>query len=308
MDKRWDEVFTKKIQRIQRVFDIEKVSNAPTDTNSISKYYRINKIPYSIIYRGHDAVHLGITYGEIYDRKKDILEQAKIVSKYLNDNSLRVLELGTGRGINSTYLAKKFPKTQFTGLDLAGGHSNYAIKSSKEINNFDVVIGDFHDLSRFKNEEFDLIFVVEAICYASDDMKIFNEVNRILRKNGKFIVIDAFSDKKNLSQHEAVVKKIVEKGMAVPNFTQFEEFKKIGTNAGFELAEETDLSKNVIPTLSRVEKYANWFYGFPLWLQKLFVKIFPPEFSYNSISGYLMKDSIEAGLYRYLVFVFKKTS
>lgn len=304
----WNNIFEKKLAKVNKIFDIEKVHNAPTDPSSVSKYYKINRIPYSIIYRGHDAIHLGITYGEIYDRKEDILEQARIVEKYLPKNATKVLELGTGRGINSGYLASKYSGIKFIGLDLKGGHTHYAQKKASKTNNFLVEIGDFHDLSRFEKETFDIVFVVEAICYSTDDKKIFNEVKRILKDNGLFIVIDAFSSKKNPTAIELIIKKGIEKGMAVPEFTHYNEFKEIAKKSGYSLIHEEDLSKYVMPSLKRVEKYANWFFSFPLPIQKFFVSIFPEEFNNNAISGYFMSDSVLSGLYKYMVFVFKKNN
>lgn len=301
----WQKVFSYKLSKIAKVFDPNRVINAPTDAKAVSKYYKINKIPYSIIYRGHDAIHLGITYGEIYDRKEDILEQARIVEKYLTPGAKNVLELGTGRGINGGYLAKKYPNINFIGIDLPGGHIDHAHSKAKDIKNFEVKEGDFHDLSSFPSDHFDLVFVVEAICYAIDDKKVFKEVKRVLKDKGVFIVIDAFADKKNPTEDEKLIKKLIERGMAVPSFTQFEDFRKEAMESGFNVIKEEDLSKYVLPSLARVEKYANWFFNFPLWLQKFFVKIFPPEFSYNSLSGYFMKDSVNSNLYKYMLFVFK---
>lgn len=299
-------IFANKLKTTKKVFDPNKVINAPTDANAVSRYYKINKIPYSIIYRGHDAIHLGITYGEIYNRKEDILEQARIVEKYLSLETKNVLELGTGRGINGGYLAKKHPNINFIGIDLPGGHIDYAFKKAKEIKNFEVKKGDFNDLSDFPDKQFDLVFVVEAICYATDNKRVFKEVKRVLKDKGIFIAIDAFADKRNPTDDEKLIKKLIEKGMAVPSFTQFEDFRKEAMESGFNVIKEEDLSKYVLPSLARVEKYANWFFNFPLWLQKFFVKIFPPEFSYNSLSGYFMKDSVLSGLYKYMVFVLRK--
>lgn len=302
----WQEIFSYKLNKIGKVFDINKVINTPINSKAVSRYYKINKIPYSIIYRGHDAIHLGITYGEIYDRKKDILEQAKIVEKYISNDTKNILELGTGRGINSDYLARKFPNINFIGIDLPGGHINYAIKKSKKLKNFNVRKGDFHDLNSFPANHFDIVFVVEAICYSTDDKKIFREVKRVLKNKGIFIVIDAFADKRNLTEVEEQVKELTEKGMTVPDFTQYEDFRNIAIEAGFKVKDEKDLSKYAMPSMKRVEKYADWFFSWPVFVQKFFVKVFPPEFTNNVLSGYFIKDSIDSGLSKYMEFVFEK--
>jgi ubiquinone/menaquinone biosynthesis C-methylase UbiE len=304
--KDWNEKFEFKLNKIKNVFDIEKVLSAPTDVKSIAKYYKINIIPYSIIYRGNDFIHTALSKNNVYDRENDILEQARIVEGYFDKDTKRVLELATGRGANSFYLSEKHPEFEFVGLDLPDGQASFAIKKSKKTKNFRVVEGDFHDLSQFPENHFDIGFIVEALCHSSDKAKVLREVRRVLKPGGRFIIFDAYTKDRKLTETEITIKKLVERGMAVPDFPFISDFKKIINDSGFRIVKEEDLSPMTIPTFKRIEKYANRFFNFRRPIQKAIVKIFPPIFLYNAISGYLLKDSIESELSRYMLFVIEK--
>ncbi len=305
----WQKVFSYKLKKIKKVFDIDKVLNNPTDPASIAKYYKINIIPYSIIYRNNDFIHTALTEeGKPYDRKKDILAQARMVEEYFNKDTKRVLELAAGRGANSEYLAKKYPEIEFTGLDLPNGQISFAHKKANKLKNFKAVEGDFHDLSRFPDKHFDMGFIVEALCHSNDKEKVLKEVKRVLKPGGLFFIFDAYTEDKKLNENELIIKQLIERGMAVPDFPFISDFKKTIENAGLKIVQQKDLSNMTIPTFKRIERYANKFFNFPHPLQKIITKIFPPIFTYNSISGYLLKDSIESRLSRYLFFVLEKRS
>lgn len=304
--KNYDEVFEYKLKKIGKVFDIQKVLDAPTDVKSVAKYYKINILPYSIIYRESDFIHTALSENNVYDRKKDILAQARIVESYFDKNTKNVLELATGRGANSLYLAKKFEKINFVGLDLPNGQVSFAKKKAKDLNNFNVVEGDFHDLSQFSKNHFDFIFIVEALCHSKNKTKVLSEAKKVLKPGGLILIFDAYTSDRKISKNEEIIKKLIERGMAVPDFPRISEFKKIISSSGLKIEKEEDLSQKTIPTFKRIEKYANKFFNFPSAIQKTITKIFPETFTFNSISGYLLKDSIESNLSRYMLYVLKK--
>lgn len=307
MSSDWSKIYSRKLIKVKRVFSVDKVLNVPTDPDSIAKYYKVNIIPYSVIYRGNDFIHTALTPpGHPFNKDGDLLAQARMVEEYFDKETKNVLELATGRGANSFYLAKKHPEINFYGLDLPGGHTDFAIKKSKETKNFQVKQGDYHDLSGYPEGFFDLVFIVEALCHSEDKTKVMKEVKRVLKKGGRFIIFDAYTTDEKLTQDEELVKKLVERGMSVPDFPRVSDFRNMIKNAGLEIELEKDLSDMTIPTYKRIEKYAAKFFNFPGVIQKLIVTLFPPGFTYNSISGYFMIDSVESGLSKYLLHVLRK--
>lgn len=295
------------ISRLKTVFDFKDVLSTKTDISSIANYYRINDLAYSLFHNRENFIHMGISRNGKF-KKEDLLEQTKIVEKYINRRTEKVLELGTGRGANCIYLAKKYPNTDFVGLDLPNGQLQHAVGKAKELKNFKPQEGDFHDLSKYPEKSFDTVFIIEALCHSGQKEKVIKEVKRILKKDGIFIVIDAFTNKKDLSTEELLVKQLVEKSMIVAGFDNYKEFCELLNKNDFEIVFEEDDSSEIMPSLKRFEKDANILLSLPKFIAKTVVKLFPSEFTFNAIAGYLMPELIGSGIAKYMVVVSRKQS
>lgn len=120
-----------KLENISKVFKIKDVLNLEANNEYIQKYYNTNKIPYSLFHTKTDFVHMGISRDRIY-KEDDLFEAARLVEKYIKNRKVnKVLELAAGRGANSFYLAKKFPKVDFFGIDISKGQLDYAFEKIK---------------------------------------------------------------------------------------------------------------------------------------------------------------------------------
>tara|TARA_E500000178_G_scaffold338394_1_gene378707 strand:+ start:22 stop:663 length:642 start_codon:yes stop_codon:yes gene_type:complete len=53
------------------------------------------------------------------------------------------------------------------------------------------IVGDISK-TNFKNEQFDVVLLIEVIEYLNDPSKVFLEINRILKKNGQLIITVPF--------------------------------------------------------------------------------------------------------------------
>ncbi len=294
-----------KLENISKVFKIDDILSIKADKQYIQRYYNINKIPYSVFHTKTDFVHMGISRNGIY-KEDDLFEAARIVEKYLKKlNGDKVLELAMGRGANSFYLAKKFPEVKFYGMDISKGQLNYAFKKSKEVNNFYPDFGDYHDLSKFKNETFDVIFVIEALCHSVDKNKVFAEAHRVLKQNGVFIIIDGYANKDQMTNDEKIALRLVEKGMALESFEFYKSILDKAKENKFKIEFEENVSKFVLPTMKRFERKAIKFFRFPK-LAKVTSMIFPKEFIYNAIAGYLSVILVKTGVCNYMITVLRK--
>ena len=219
-----------KINKISKVFNIEDVSSIIPDKKYIQKYYKINKIPYSLFHTYSDLIYMGISRDGKFKRS-DLLAHARLVNEYIGESEKEngsisdgkvqnVLELACGRGANTSYLARQQPEVYFYGIDISEGQLYFARKKSKKLKNFTPTIGDYHDLSKFGSDFFDVVFVVEALCYSTQKEKVLSEVFRVLKKGGKFIIFDGYLNKleANLNEIEQKACKLTERGMAVSKF------------------------------------------------------------------------------------------
>lgn len=120
-----------KLEDISKIFKIEDVLNIEANKEYIQKYYNTNKIPYSLFHTKTGFVHMGISRDGIY-KEDDLFEATRVVEKYIkNLKGNKILELAAGRGANSFYLAKKFPKVSFYGIDISKGQLDYAFEKLK---------------------------------------------------------------------------------------------------------------------------------------------------------------------------------
>lgn len=94
----------------------------------------------------------------------------------------KVLLLGCGTG-EETKMLESFGATDMIGIDL----SDESIKIAKETYpNYEFVIGDMHNLP-FENETFDFVYSSLTVHYSDKPNLIYDEVYRILKKDGQFL-------------------------------------------------------------------------------------------------------------------------
>jgi ubiquinone/menaquinone biosynthesis C-methylase UbiE len=302
-----DEALKKKIKTIQAVFDLEGVLSLKPDKEYIQKYYKANKLAYSFFHTYSDKIYMGVSRDGIY-KEDDLLEAARTVEKYIKQlKAARVLELASGRGATSAHLAKLHPDIEFAGIELSQGQLDFALKKARKIRNYKPAKGDYHDLGAYEDASFEIVFVIEALCYSEDKAKVFSEVKRVLKPGGVFIVLDGYTkkDRTKMSAIELESVRLTETGMAVSHFESHGAFMVYGTVAGFSVISDEDVSEYILPTLTKFEALAVRFFKHPR-LAKAITKLFSKEFAYNAISGLLMPDLIKGGLASYYITVFKK--
>lgn len=298
----------KKLTRIKKIFDISKVLSVKTDANAIAKYYHINKLAYSLFHNKKGFIHMGISRNGKY-QEADLLEQVRILEKYIiNPKVKNVLELGAGKGANSIYLANKYPSIQFDAIDLPNGQLDIAIKNGAQISNFHPQEGDYHNLRIYPPHYYDIVFVIEALCHSNDKEKVFQEVKRVLKKDGVFTIIDGYlkNPRSTLTEGQLLAVQLMEKGMTVEEFEYYPDVKKKLLKEGFKEVHEENASLLILPTLKRFEKYANIIFSIPKLFAFIILQLFPYEFTNNALSGYLMPTLIRIGIAKYVVLIVKK--
>lgn len=296
-----------KINNIKKVFDIEKISSLPIDKSYIRRYYQVNKIPYSLFHSKTDLIYMGISRDGKF-KAEDLLAAAKIIAEHIRRNHAKsVLEIATGRGANSFYLAKQFPDVKFFGIDLSEAQLTRARQKAKRLKNYFPESGDYHDLSRYQSEAFDLAFEVEGLCYSTNKEIVLSEIKRVLKQKGLFILFDGYLNnaENEMTGLEKTVRLLIERGMAVPAFESYKSFVRKAESAGFQIVYEENLSEFVVPTMRRFEHLAEIFFRHPR-LSRMLAKIFPPEFVYNAVSGYLMPGAMKDKLFCYMLTVARK--
>ncbi|PIR43810.1 hypothetical protein COV24_01040 [candidate division WWE3 bacterium CG10_big_fil_rev_8_21_14_0_10_32_10] len=97
----------------------------------------------------------------------------------------RILDLGCGTGLMSKRILDIYPDSKVYGLDVSKKAVMLGKKRYKEIH---FVIGDVEGTLPFESNFFDLVISGEVIEHVKDTDVYLEEINRILKKGGYFIL------------------------------------------------------------------------------------------------------------------------
>ena len=171
---------------------------------------------------------------QLYERVVSVVELS-------NKN---VLEVGSGRGGGSNFIARYYDPAQVTGVDFSIKAVQFCDKNYKT-QNLEFKEGDAENLP-FKDASFDVVLNVESShCYANVP-QFFQEVKRVLKPGGYFTFAD-FRDKLPFAELESQIKA-----------------------CGLEIVSETNISKEVLKALDDFndEKMERFSEMFGSWLNK----------------------------------------
>lgn len=247
-----------KLEKIKEIVDVEKILSITMDAAYIQKYYKINKISYSVFHTRTNFVHMGITRDGKY-KEDDLLEQVRIVEWYIEKfGASNVLELATGRGANSLWLARKHPDVQLHGIDYSEDQLSFAFRGAKKLLNYHPAFGDYHDLKRYDDGIFDIVFIVEALCHSTEKDMVLREAHRILKPGGVFVVFEPYLGEKPeaLETNERLALELAQRGAAVTNAGTHQNLLEKAKSAEFSIELTEDVSAFVIPTMERFETSA----------------------------------------------------
>ncbi len=289
-----------KIERIESIIDISKIIDEDANTiPKIQKYYRINNFAYRLFHSKKGFMHFRVTKGDTI-KEDDILYQPNVISKYIKKDDT-ILELGPGQGANLLYLANKHPDANFIGVDL------YPDLKKRAPKNIKLYKHDYSSLPFIESESIDLVYGIETIVHNSDKSKVFEEVYRILKKDGIFIIYDYALSKKydSLQPYEQTAMKIISKGGASAMIEPLEEWNSKLKKANLKEVSTTDLHKELLPDLKQLERKANHIMKSNRRI-KVFMKLFSKTFFNNILLGWLGYDAYKEELGYYNEWIYQK--
>lgn len=294
------------LKKVNAIFLTDNILDKNYDGKSIVNYYHKSNAIYKYIHSYQGAVHLALNYDGKFN-KKGYYAHLNQIFDIMNESAVKnVLELGCGKGFNSTYLAKRLPKTEFIGIDITDHHLKIAQDKSRGIENLRFMYGDFHKLD-FNDSSFDFIFELEAICHAQDSMQVLKEIFRTLKQGGQIVLYDGFRQVgfDHLPGNLIQAAKLTEKSLAVEEFVVIDTWLQMAQKAGFTLKAKTDLSQAVMPTLGKLQLLARKYFEFPC-LSKIFLRLFPQEMMMNTIAVLLMPFTIQNKAHGYYKIILEK--
>ncbi|MBW2038094.1 MAG: class I SAM-dependent methyltransferase [Deltaproteobacteria bacterium] len=106
------------------------------------------------------------------------------------------LDVGTGPGVFPLWIARSLPEIEFLAIDLSPAMVKVAQANAKEIGLEDRVhfqLGSAYALP-LKDKTIDLVICVNTLHHLEDPLPFFNEVARVLKEGGRFVMVDLRRD------------------------------------------------------------------------------------------------------------------
>ena len=304
---------TRRLKRLDAVFDVPAVRSGSVDTGTVVEYYERCVEPYRKYHSTEGALHMALAEAGQPDdgyrgQLRRLLAQwdAPAAPRAIRD----VLELACGQGFNLAWLAAQRPALRFEGVDLTPAH--HALASARlraaGLDNVGLRLADFHALPH-ADASFDALFAIEGFCHASDLPRALAEAARVLRPGGTFTLFDGYRVRPSsaLDEEESLAVELVARGMALNHLQGLDELLDHARAAGFEPHRVEALDREVMPSLQRLERLTGAVVRVP-WLGRRALARRHPARGRNVLAGYLLRTTVNLGLLGYRQVVLRRAS
>ncbi len=274
------------LKQIDKIFDVERMIGQSLTTQDVIRYYVLNKLSQRL-WSFEGFFHYGISYDGRF-KKDDLLEQLRLIEGYIHGiGASKVLELGSGLGANSWFLAHRNPGVMFDAIDL----STTPLPRHASLPNIRFQICDYHNLSAL-HTSYDLVFVIEALCHSTDKPRVFREVKKKLRPHGKFIVFDGYRKRREtpLNQSEERMWKLIAKSYSVDEIEYVDEVEEYMQEV-YSIEAAQDLSQYVHPSAMRFRPFIRFYFNHPTF-GRMTSRILPLDGVKNTIHFLLLPISL----------------
>lgn len=107
----------------------------------------------------------------------------------------RLLEVGCGNGIQSIYIYEKLKPIQMTGIDLNPDNIELALQNKNGHVNLHFEVDDAQKLASIPDKSIDVLLCIESAFHYPEKEMFLNQVKRVLKPSGKFIIADIVNKK-----------------------------------------------------------------------------------------------------------------
>lgn len=108
---------------------------------------------------------------------------------YVIPENSSIAEIGCGKGAGAEFLVTKFKPKEYVGLDYSSVAIQYCVGNYHHLLATQFICGDAHAMP-MASQSFDIVVNVESSHIYKEPAKFFEEVYRILKPGGKFLLTD----------------------------------------------------------------------------------------------------------------------
>lgn len=221
-------------------------------TNKVEQYYTTTQELYdeSMDENDHSSIHYGYFDEEHTSRETAVQNMNRVLANIADiTKGDRVLHCGCGIGGPATWLAKN------RGADVVGININKMQLDEAErlaekrgvTDKADFRYDDHTEMATIKDDSIDVVWGLEAICYAEDKRDFIEEAQRVLHDGGRLVVADGYRAADHLSVPEKRMMGKWLNGWKVPNLAHVDEFEENLRDCGFADVEMRCIDENVLP-------------------------------------------------------------
>lgn len=290
--------------QLRGIFDVDAFLKQEVSPRTIRQYYTDCAWVYGLLHSPAGAIHLALNPDGRYSAD-GFYAQPRLVQAHIDALCPKsVLELACGKGFNTHWLAPRNAHTQFCAIDWTPLHVQIA--SRKPRPNAAFAVGDYQRLS-FADNTFDLVFAVECLCHARDLSEALAEAYRVLRPGGRLVLTDGFRRPgfDGLEPAMQVAGQLVELSMNVEQFWDIDTFVQTAKHAGFQVAEQRDLSEAIQPNLRHLQRIAGLYLRWPGLARRLTRRL-PPYLVRHAVTGLLGAETLRSQAQGYYALVLEK--
>lgn len=267
----------------------------------ISDYYDLTKVHYR---RGWDLDNSkALHYGYWDDSVKDFSDSLEKMNEKLSsfgviDKTHKVLDAGCGIGGSAIYLASTIG-CHITGISINEEQIKSARLLSKEYKKEDLLLFYCRNYlhTGFADESFDIVWAMESVIHAPDKKEFLEEAFRILKKGGRLIMCDYFSNSQTTDEEHKYLMKWLNP-WAISDIISVDSFVGYGEETGFENTIVKDVTSHIEKASSRMY-YGSFYLGFITFLYKI-INPRVSRFSKNHYKAmYYQYRALRKGLWEY---------
>lgn len=299
-----EEALQKDLDTLKSVFAFDFLFSVSMNTENVVSYYKKNKyLFYRLMAKSKSGMmHMGLSDDGVCLKGKSYSHyQVDFIHRLIEEKNCKtILEIGSGQGANLLSLAKRNKGCAFYGIDLYPS-------IDKQVENVTLLKGDYHDLSEIANHSIDLVYGIETLCYSTHKEKVFQEVNRVLKKGGMFILFDGYANKKreDLNPLEKEITLLTEKGWVLDCFEYIHNLDIYALENGFSIISKENMKEKLQAHVDSYKERLDKVFKHKYFCKFAFHFV-PKEVLGNLVPVYFLSNGIRYDFFCYYKHVFLK--